>query len=50
MIYDNVLQTIGNTPVVRINRIGPERQNIFAKLEAFIPLASVNDRLSIAII
>ena len=50
MIYDNVLQTIGNTPVVRINRIGPERQNIFAKLEAFNPLASVKDRLAIAII
>lgn len=50
MIYDNVLQTIGNTPIVRINRIGPDNQNIYAKLEAFNPLASVKDRLAIAII
>ena len=34
MLYDNVLQTIGNTPIVRINNIGPDIQNIYAKLEA----------------
>jgi cysteine synthase A len=50
MIFDNVLQTIGNTPVVKINKLGPKHQNIFAKLEAFNPLASVKDRLAIAII
>lgn len=50
MIYNNVLETIGNTPVVKINRIGPENQTIYAKLEAFNPLASVKDRLAIAII
>ncbi|MDG2070951.1 MAG: cysteine synthase A [Pseudomonadales bacterium] len=50
MIYENVLQTIGNTPVVRINKLGPANQNIYAKLEAFNPLASVKDRLAIAII
>ena len=50
MIYDNILETIGNTPIVRLNRIAPENQNIYAKLEAFNPLASVKDRLAIAII
>jgi cysteine synthase A len=50
MIYENVLKTIGNTPVVRINKLGPANQNIYAKLEAFNPLASVKDRLAIGII
>lgn len=50
MIYDSVLDTIGNTPVVKINRLGPENQTIYAKLEAFNPLGSVKDRLAIAII
>jgi cysteine synthase A len=50
MIYENILQTTGNTPVVRINKLGPGNQNIYAKLEAFNPLASVKDRLAIAII
>lgn len=50
MIYDNVLQTIGNTPVVRINNLGPANQNIYAKLEAFNPLGSVKDRLAIGVI
>ena len=50
MIYDSILDTIGNTPVVKINRIGPANQTIYAKLEAFNPLASVKDRLAIAII
>ncbi|MGI9322200.1 MAG: cysteine synthase A [Pseudomonadales bacterium] len=50
MIHDNILSTIGNTPVVRLNRISPNKQRIFVKLEAFNPLASVKDRLAIAII
>lgn len=50
MIYNNILETIGNTPVVKLNRCGPARQNIYAKLEAFNPLSSVKDRLAIAII
>ncbi len=50
MIYNNILETIGNTPVVRINRMGPDNQNFYVKLEAFNPLASVKDRLAIAII
>jgi cysteine synthase A len=50
MIYDSILDTIGNTPVVKINRLGPENQHVYAKLEAFNPLGSVKDRLAIAII
>lgn len=50
MIYDNILQTIGNTPVVRINKLAPADQNIYVKCESFNPLASVKDRLAIAII
>ncbi len=50
MIYDNILQTIGNTPVVRLNRIGPEHVDLFVKVESFNPLGSVKDRLAWAII
>lgn len=50
MIYDNILDTIGNTPIVKLQRVTPQNQNIYAKLEAFNPLASVKDRLAIAII
>ena len=50
MIYDNILQTIGDTPIVKLQRVGPADQNIYAKLEAFNPLSSVKDRLAIAII
>lgn len=50
MIYDDILQTIGNTPIVRINKLAPDNINMYAKVEAFNPLASVKDRLAIAII
>lgn len=50
MIYDSILQTIGNTPTVKLNRIAPENQNIYVKVESFNPMASVKDRLAIAII
>lgn len=50
MIYNNILETIGNTPVVKLQRIAPTGKNVFAKLEAFNPLGSVKDRLAIAII
>ena len=49
-IYKSILETIGNTPVVKINNIGPERVNLFAKLEAFNPMGSVKDRLALGII
>ncbi len=50
MIYDNILQTIGNTPVVRLNRMGPDHVEMFVKVESFNPLASVKDRLAYAIV
>jgi len=50
MIYDNILQTIGDTPVVRLNNIAPDHVEIFAKVESFNPLGSVKDRLAWAII
>ena len=50
MIYDDILGTIGNTPVVKLNRIAPEHVTIYAKIEAFNPLGSVKDRLALAII
>ena len=50
MIYDNILKTIGNTPVVRLNRIAPANQEFYVKVESFNPMASVKDRLAIAII
>ncbi len=50
MIYDNILQTIGNTPVVRLNRMGPDNVELYVKVESFNPLASVKDRLAFAIV
>ena len=50
MIYNSILDTIGKTPIVKLRRTGPANQHIYAKLEAFNPLASVKDRLAIAII
>jgi cysteine synthase A len=48
--FDTILGTIGNTPVVRINRLAPEGINLFVKIEAFNPLGSVKDRLALGII
>jgi len=50
MIYNNILETIGNTPVVSINRLAPAGIDMFVKVEAFNPLSSVKDRLAIGII
>jgi cysteine synthase A len=50
MIHEDILGTIGNTPVVRINRLAPSGVTIYVKCEAFNPLSSVKDRLAIAII
>lgn len=50
MIYDNILQTIGDTPVVRLNRLGPDHVDLYVKAEFFNPMASVKDRLAYAII
>ena len=50
MICNNILETIGNTPIVRLNRMAPDHVVMYVKVEAFNPLASVKDRLAIAII
>jgi len=50
VIYDSILETIGRTPVVRLNRIAPAHVTMFVKCEFFNPLSSVKDRLAIAII
>ena len=50
MKYDNILQTIGNTPVVKLQRSAPDHVDMYVKVESFNPLASVKDRLAYAII
>ena len=50
MKYDNILQTIGETPVIKINRLAPEHVEMYVKMESFNPMASVKDRLAFAII
>jgi cysteine synthase A len=50
MIYNNILETIGNTPIVRLNRIGPDHVDLYVKVESFNPMASVKDRLAFAIV
>jgi cysteine synthase A len=49
-IYNNILETVGNTPVVRINKLAPAHVNLFVKVEAFNPMASIKDRLALGII
>ncbi len=48
--FDSILGTIGNTPVVRINRLAPPGVNLYVKVEAFNPLGSVKDRLALGVI
>jgi len=50
MIYPDILATVGNTPVVRINRLAPDHVEIYVKCEAFNPLSSVKDRLALGVI
>lgn len=50
MLYDDITQTIGRTPVVRINRLAPAHVTIYVKLEAANPGGSVKDRLALGII
>jgi cysteine synthase A len=49
-ISDSILDEVGNTPVVRINRIAPPHVEMFVKVEAFNPLGSVKDRLAVGLI
>jgi len=50
MIYESILDTIGNTPIVKLHRVVPDNVEIYAKVEAFNPAGSVKDRLAFAII
>jgi cysteine synthase A len=50
MIYDSILDTIGNTPIVKLHRLAPKHVELYVKVEAFNPAGSVKDRLALAII
>ncbi len=50
MIYNSILETIGKTPIIKINRLAPKNTNIFVKAEFFNPMSSVKDRLAFAVI
>ena len=50
MKFKDILGTIGNTPVVRINKLGPKNVKLYVKIEAFNPLGSVKDRLALGVI
>ncbi len=48
--FQNILETIGNTPVVRLHKLAPAGVNLFVKIEAFNPMGSVKDRLALGVI
>ena len=48
--FDNIVQTVGDTPCVRLNRIAPAHVTMYVKVESFNPLSSVKDRLALSII
>ena len=48
--HENILGTIGNTPVVKLNKIGPQHVNLYVKIESFNPMGSVKDRLALSVI
>src|SRR6202047_3443713 len=49
-LYQSILETVGNTPVVRINNLAPAGIDLYVKIEAFNPLGSVKDRLALGVI
>jgi cysteine synthase A len=49
-ILDNVLAAVGDTPIIRLNRLAPAHCNVFVKAESFNPMGSVKDRLALGII
>lgn len=49
-LFNDILDTVGDTPAIRINRIGPKNVTVYVKAEAFNPLSSVKDRLAVGII
>jgi len=50
MIYNSILDTIGRTPIVKLNRLAPAHVDLYVKVEYFNPGGSVKDRLAIGII
>ncbi len=48
--YNNVLETIGNTPIIKLNKLAPDGVNVYVKVEAFNPMGSVKDRLAVGVI
>ena len=50
MIYNSILDTIGNTPIIKLHRLAPKHVGLYVKVEAFNPAGSVKDRLALAII
>ncbi|MDH3747936.1 MAG: cysteine synthase A [Gammaproteobacteria bacterium] len=48
--YQSILETIGNTPVVKLNKIAPDNVNVYVKIESFNPMGSVKDRLALGVI
>ena len=50
MIHDSILDTIGNTPIVRLHQLAPKHVELYVKVEAFNPAGSVKDRIALAII
>lgn len=50
MIHDSILDTIGNTPVIKLHRLPPRHVDVYVKVEAFNPAGSVKDRLALAIV
>jgi len=50
MKYDSILETVGNTPIVKLNALSPAHVSLYVKVEAFNPMGSVKDRLALAVI
>jgi cysteine synthase A len=48
--YENILETIGRTPVVQLNKLAPDGINLYVKIESFNPMGSVKDRLALGVI
>jgi len=49
-LHNNILETVGNTPIVKINKLAPAHVNLYAKIESFNPMGSVKDRLALGVI
>ena len=50
MKFASILETVGNTPLVKLNKLAPEGVNVWVKVEAFNPMGSVKDRMALAMI